>query len=30
LSDGTIAVKALTLKEAVMHHVLAKQKKEDC
>jgi hypothetical protein len=30
LSDGAIPVDALASKEAVTHHVLAKQKKDDC
>jgi hypothetical protein len=30
LSDGTVPVKPATFKEAVTHHAVAKQKKEDC
>jgi hypothetical protein len=30
LSDGAVPVKPAAFKEAVMHHALAKQKKEDC
>jgi hypothetical protein len=30
LSDGAVPVKPPALKEAVTHHALAKQKKDDC
>jgi hypothetical protein len=30
LSDGAVPVDALASKEAMTHHVLAKQKKDDC
>jgi hypothetical protein len=30
LSDGAIPVKPAALKEAVPHHAVAKQKKDDC
>jgi hypothetical protein len=30
LSDGAVPVDALSSKEAMTHHVLAKQKKDDC
>jgi hypothetical protein len=30
LSDGAVPVKPAAFKEAVMHHALAKQKKDDC
>jgi hypothetical protein len=30
LSDGAVPVEPAALKEAVPHHALAKQKKEDC
>jgi hypothetical protein len=30
LSDGTVPVKPAAFKEAMTHHALAKQKKDDC
>jgi hypothetical protein len=30
LSDGAVPVFPATFKEAMMHHALAKQKKDDC